>query len=35
MKATLITDFKDVSEDGSIIQMTIRRVPMPSSRWIA
>lgn len=29
MKATLITDFKDVAEDGSIIQMTIWRVPIP------
>lgn len=29
MKAVLITDFKSVSNDGSIIQMRIWRVPEP------
>lgn len=29
MKATLITEFKDVSEDGSIIQMIVWRVSVP------
>ena len=29
MKATLVTDFKDVAEDRSILQMTIWRVPEP------
>lgn len=29
MQATLITDFKDVTPDGHIIQMTIWRVPKP------
>ncbi|MFN4064111.1 MAG: DUF6516 family protein [Parazoarcus communis] len=29
MKATLISEFKDVSEDGSIIQMIVWRVPVP------
>ena len=27
-KATLITEFKDVSEDGSIVQMIIWRLPV-------
>ena len=29
MKATLITEFKDVSEDDSIIQMIVWRLPVP------
>lgn len=29
MKATLITELKDVSEDGSIIQMIVWRLPAP------
>jgi hypothetical protein len=29
MKAQLITDFKDVAEDGSLIQMVVWRVPAP------
>ncbi|HRD89728.1 MAG TPA: DUF6516 family protein [Accumulibacter sp.] len=29
MKATLITEFKDVAEDDSIIQMIVWRLPVP------
>ena len=29
MKAALITDFKSVAEDGSLIQMVIWQVPQP------
>jgi hypothetical protein len=29
MKATLITEFKDVSEDDRIIQMIVWRLPVP------
>lgn len=29
MKATLITEFRDVAEDGSLIQMIVWRVPAP------
>lgn len=31
MKATLITEFRDVAEDGSLIQMIVWRVPAPVS----
>lgn len=29
IKAQLITDFKDVADDGSLIQMVVWRVPIP------
>jgi hypothetical protein len=29
MRAALVTDFKDVAEDGSSIQMTVWRTPRP------
>lgn len=29
MKATLITEFKDVFEDGAIVQMIVWRLPVP------
>lgn len=29
MKAVLITDFKDVADDGSIVHMVVWRVPEP------